>query len=744
MLLLVLGGGDAVHGQVALTEVTEVRFEGNEAFSDRVLASAIITRETECRSSVLHPLCWMGIEFTLEPYYFNAFEFPRDAARIKLFYYQRGYREAVVDTSVVRSEDGTARIAFHIEERQPVVVDSIEFFGVEEMDAEDLLKDLPLQTGGPLNGILLDAARDTLLLRLLDMGYAHAEVLRSYFIPRTSAYQARVTFDIYAGTLARFGPLAIRIQRQVEQAGGSAPEPELTEAVVRRMLTFREGDLFGQERQFAGQRNLYGLDIVRYASIEADLTHVPDSIVPVQIEVHEGDAHRVRAGAGLSTADCMNMETRWTSRNFFGGARRLQVRGRLSNLFAPAFQSSLCQDAGVDEYGVVNWLVSADFTQPWLFTPRFSLAASLYLEQQSVKDVFVRRAQGMNLALVRSLGPTTALTLSYRPQLSSLDAAEVFFCSSFLVCDADDIGLLQDANWISPIGANFSRNRVNDALNPTMGYSLFLDFEHAAEWTGSNFLYKRVIGETAWYRELPSGLVFAARVRGGWMKPGPFYGLESGAGDTEVVHPQTRLYAGGSNSVRGFAQNRLGPLVLTVDPQMLLGTEEAPGPCGVDGINTQTCNAGELEDNVFDPRPTGGTKLLEGSLELRFPVVGPTVEGAAFVDVGQVWPDAAKLSELEVSPGFGIRYFTPIGPVRVDLAYRFTGGQYLPVFTTELRDYDPTVHDAGALLIVPDGSGRQVVRGDRLVPLGPQVLWGESPSWSLRRFQLHLSIGQAF
>ena len=261
----------------------------------------------------------------------------------------------------------------------------------------------------------------------------------------------------------------------------------------------------------------------------------------------------------------------------------------------------------------------------------------------------------------------------------------------------------------------------------------------------SRVAYERIIGETSWYRELPSGLVIAARVRGGWLNPGPFRGLGSDDGDAEVVHPQTRLYSGGSNSVRGFAQNRLGPLVLTVDPEELLGSEEDPG-CGVAEINTGLCDAGALglEDNVFDPRPTGGTKLLEGSLELRFPVVGPTVEGAVFVDVGQVWPDVVKLSDLEVTPGFGIRYLTPIGPVRVDVAYRFSGGEYLPVLTAELLDYDSAIHEGEDILTVPDGSGRQVVRGDRLVPLGPQVLWGESPAWSLRRFQLHLSIGQAF
>ena len=481
----------------------------------------------------------------------------------------------------------------------------------------------------------------------------------------------------------------------------------------------------------------------------------------MRVIVQEGDAHRVRAGAGLSTADCLNTETRWTSRNFFGGARRLQLRGRLSNLFAPVFEDSLCKDAGVEEYGDVNWLVSADFTQPWLFTPRFSLAASLYLERHSVKNVFVRTARGMNLALVRSLGQATALTFSYRPQRSSLEAAEVFFCSSFLVCDPGDIELLQSANWISPIGVSLSRSRVNDALNPTVGYSFFVDYEYAAEWTHSDYQYKRLIGETSWYRELSTGLVVAARVRAGWLNPGPFRGLESDDGDANVVHPQTRLYAGGSNSVRGFAQNRLGPVVLTVKPQTLIGEMGQLGPCDQgqvlmeipDGpVPPVMCDAiDDLPDEAFAPRPTGGTRHLEGSFELRFPLVGPTVEGAAFVDVGNVWPEDLRidLGTLEVTPGFGIRYFTPIGPIRIDIAYRFADPLGRQVYTLEVKEWTGEEGDpCNACLTDPaDPEGKRTipwVMGERLRPVIPDYLWGDHSSWSLRRFQFHLSIGQAF
>ena len=100
-----------------------------------------------------------------------------------------------------------------------------------------------------------------------------------------------------------------------------------------------------------------------------------------------------------------------------------------------------------------------------------------------------------------------------------------------------------------------------------------------------------------------------------------------------------------------------------------------------------------------------------------------------------------------MTPGFGIRYFTPIGPVRVDLAYRFAGGRELAVYTTELREYAPPQEGTDSeedRLRMPDGDPGDWVRGDNLLPLIPPVMYGESPAWSLRRVQLHLSIGQAF
>jgi outer membrane protein assembly factor BamA len=101
-------------------------------------------------------------------------------------------------------------------------------------------------------------------------------------------------------------------------------------------------------------------------------------------------------------------------------------------------------------------------------------------------------------------------------------------------------------------------------------------------------------------------------------------------GGSDDVPFNVRFFAGGPGSVRGFATNRLGPV-----------------------------------DNDGDP--VGGQSLIEGSVELRFPIVGE-FSGALFVDFGNVFRDAFtyRLKEIRYAIGPGLRYNTPIGPVRVD------------------------------------------------------------------------------
>ena len=721
--------------QLGPEEIGGIAFEGNENFSGAVLAKGIVTRETECRSVVLSLFCFLDVSWAQDPYHLSTRTLRRDVNRLKIFYYQRGFREATIESEVVRVEGEGTTILFRIVEGPPVLVDSIEVVGLEELSDPSILERLPLEAGRPLSSIALEATRDTVLRRLRNRGFAHADVLLSHFIPKDSPYRAEVSFDVFTGPRAFIGPMTVLGNKTVD------------DAVIRRMIPFREGALYRESEIFDAQRNLYSLQILRHAEIQPDLAHLPDSVVPLLISAVEGDVHLVRTGAGWNNAECFNAEVRWASRNFLGGARQLELRGRVSNILAQTFHRNLCNESGSGDFGRTNWLVEASFTQPWIFSPRNTLTSSVYGERRSVEDIFVQRSYGVNLNLTRSLGRATPISISLRPKLSTLDAAEIFFCSSLLVCDPGDIDVLQSANWLVPVTLSLSRDRGNQLLSPTRGYRALFELEHASALTGSDFAYNRVTGEVSWYGEPRPRTVFAARLRSGWADPRPFEELLGPGAGLEVVHPEKRFFSGGSGSVRGFAQNQLGPRILSVPAAALLnGSQGDDGPaCTPREIIALTCDANVLPDGRFTARPTGGNALIEGNIEFRFPIGRGNFEGATFLDFGQVWSGSNLFAwkSIEFAPGLGIRYYTPIGPIRIDLGYRFRGGEDLGVVTSQLRPFDPSRDDPNDRVDGPFGK-LDFVRSDELALLRRRVRFGESGPWSIDRFQLHFSIGQAF
>ena len=715
--------------QGELAEVTALRFEGNEVFSDRALGASIMTRSTECRHWLLSVFCWSGSSFAIDEHFLGPREFERDVVRLRLFYYRNGYREALIEPTLDRTGEGV-RITFRIEEGRPVLIDSLAFNGLDLPGDLDLLDDLPVGAGEPLDQMALGAARDSLTIRLRNAGYAHAEVLLDILIPAARPYHARVHFDVLKGVPARFGPISIEGNERVDQG------------VILGMIPFREGSTYDAELVFEARRNLYGMEVFSNVAVTEELDSPPDSVIPVAVTVVEGDIHRYRAGGGWSTADCVNAEASWTSRNFSGGGRRLQFLGRLSNILNSPLNSTLCRDAGTGPYGRYNWSLSAQFSQPRLFSLRTTFAANVFWERQSLPDLFVRQSLGVDLSVTRAGAPGRSQTIFFQPTTAKLDAAEIFFCSSFQVCDIEGIEVLQRSNWLSPVGMRLAHGGVGRGTGSVLGYSLGAEIEHASRLTGSDFAYNLAVGEASGFREFRDGWVVAGRVRGGWLGAGGFGALDREAGAL-IAHPQKRFYSGGANSVRGVAHNQLGPRVLFVDVETLLGSGNGgAAPCTPDQIIGFSCDPRPLSDNLFTSNPIGGSRLLEGNVEVRFPLSPGDWQGTLFLDFGQVWSGGSprELARLEWAPGMGVRYFTAIGPLRLDLAYRLSGGAQHYVLTSGIRPYHPDVdHDEARLAAAPD-----FVRSGQLEILPHPVLYGDSADWSLSRLQLHLSLGQVF
>ncbi len=727
--VLLLASASSAAGQLRGPEVAEVRFEGNQSFPADSLARAIVTHATACRSLWFYvplPLCPLGVDFALSRSTLRERDLPRDRARLVLWYRQRGFRDVQVDSALVERRGTQASVTFRIFEGRPIVADSIEFLGAEEFVGDGILENLPIRRGDRLSTLAMDATRDSIIRRLGDLGYAYADVFRRVNRPGDPpSYDATATFEVVPGPATTFGDISVE---GVENLGVGT---------VLRTVALRSGDLYRRSEVEEATTRLYGLEIVRNASIAPDtVAFVQDPTVDVAITVQEGDAYRVRAGGGWSTAECLNVEARWSSRNFFGGGRTLSVRGRVGNMLASEFRDVLCTQSGEKDYAKLTGLGVVDFIQPWIFSTRNALSASIFVQRQSLPDIFIRRALGAQIGLSRSLAQRTVLTGFYRPELSELDARDVLFCTGFLVCAPEDIRELENPNWLSPVGLSFTRDRSNDLLNPRRGYRVLLDLEHAGNWTASDFRYDRVVVEASRYASA-GRVVLATRMRGGWVGSGGFEGLVGQATDTVgVVHPQKRFYTGGANSVRGFAQSRLGPRVLLAEPRTLLSSQSGGGLCSPEDLRDLVCAADQ--GVAFEAQPIGGTRLVEANAEVRLGL--GWIEAVLFADVGQAWgpTDPVALDDLEFTPGVGVRFASPVGPIRLDLAYRFRGSEELPVVTEQIRAWTPEDDENDQIFV--DSSPIPWVSTGTFVQLSPRVRFGEND----RGFQLHVSIGQAF
>lgn len=695
-------------------EVTSLRFEGKPIFDRLLLRDAIVTQKSECRLPFPLSLATCGFGLLKDRHEFDELALRRDELRLKVFYFSRGYREAVIKANARRKGDGV-EVVVNIDAGEPVRVSTIEIEGGEGILPPDHARRLPLRLGAPFALAELEATRDSLIAALKDRGYPHADVLTHYLIPVEAERQAWVRFELIPGTRARWGEIEIR--------GTDRVEPE----IVQQLLTFKPGDTFRQSELQRSQSNLFELDLFRYAAIQPDFEAEGDSIIPVTIQVTEADLHRIRLGAGLNQADCFNSEGRWTSRNLFGGARRLELRGSISNVLATQIGGIPCDRTGGGRYDELNGSLAMDFTQPWIFGLRNSFGAGLFIEKRSVPEVFIRNARGGYLSLSRRLGPRTAIGLAYRPELTWLAAeGDLFFCTTFVSCESDEIQILSRPHWLAPLQLSFTRDRSNALFSPSGGYILRVEAERAARLLGSDFSYVRAAADLSIYQGVGSGVVLATHLRPGWARA-----LDRGdVADQLGLNPQRRFFAGGPNSVRGFAQYRLGPKVLKIDGTRLAAPVDSGGAgCSLEAINGGQCSADPIAADRFDPRAVGGGAMLEGSLELRFPLNGEMWHAATFMDFGQVWRTEReiRLRDLVFTPGLGVRYHSPIGPIRIDVGYNAMGGERLQVITNEVRaSPDGRVSDTGEFRVLED-----------------PVFWNPRQSF-LDRLQFHFSIGQAF
>ena len=328
--------------------------------------------------------------------------------------------------------------------------------------------------------------------------------------------------------------------------------------------------------------------------------------------------------------------------------------------------------------------------------------------------MFVERGSGGFAAFTREFAERSPVTLGYRLERASVDAPDVYFCQSFGQCTADVADALQEPRRLASLTLNWWLDRSNSAVAPSTGYTVRADADHASSATGSEFEHSRLAVEGTTYLKL-GATVLAARARGGWVRSPRW---SDNVSDALALHPRTLFFAGGVESVRGYAENQLGPRVLRVRADDLIANG-----CTPESIADASCDPANTPASAFSPRPVGGTTFAEGSVELRVPL-GGKIGGVVFADAARVTSERDVSGATAVSPGVGLRYESNVGTLRLDLGWRPSRSEQLPVVVAA---DDPS----GVPRVMRLATNRAWTEGD-----------GERGVW--RHVTLHFVLGHAF
>jgi outer membrane protein insertion porin family len=507
----------------------------------------------------------------------------------------------------------------------------------------------------------------------------------------------------------------------------------VNDRIVRRELPFTVGDRFSARDISEGQQQLFDLNLFRVAL--ADVPDQPrDSTVTVRYRVRETKLRAYSGQVGYGTRPGVTMQGSWRHRNFQGNARTLVINLTADTGF-PRDPSSLFQFLPTSTTKVPDRLfrASATLRQPYLFVDRLSGSIepfvqerrSLSLDQNPDRGFSLLEQLGLN---ERQFGLNTTLIYSFLP-FRSLSLQHTFARTEQFAggVPRDTVSTPTDDLFDKSIfSLNGTFGKADDFINPNRGFILRPTASVGGYPPPSGVSFWRGNVELSGYLPLSESIQLAGRLSAGGLYP---FGesrrnltVPRDADSLRLAENQIYqnrfsdhlFFAGGGSDVRGWRSQLAGGKVLR--------------------------NIGSDEEPEYAYRPIGAQSKIGINLEARlpFPGLGGSWRTAVFLDAAYLDTGPLNLvpapnvsgtlaangtairtapSRLLVGTGAGLRYQTPFGFIRLDLAYKLTPDRL------DLRRPD----DIGGK--IEEGSARPV---------------RDAATRPIRRFRLHFGIGRSF
>ena len=479
--------------------------------------------------------------------------------------------------------------------------------------------------------------RNHILASYLNLGYLNATFKSTVTADPKNPHDMDVVYTINEGP-----------QGHVSEAislGEKITRPAFISGVTQPNVS--PGKPLSEGKFFTAESDLYGLNIFDWVSIKPLRPISDQTQEEVLVKVHESPRYTLDVGGGIEVIPRsgnipvgqvalpgippIGLGTKFSvsQKSFFGprfsfAIARHNMRGRAETATFSTVLSRL------DQSGAFT------YADPRLRGSLWSSLFSLSAQRSTDNPLFTAELGSGSLQIEKALDVKHTKNVIARYSFQRIDLSKI---------SIPDLVLPQDQHVrLSTFSAEYLRDSRDDPLDAHHGVYQTFDFDVTPTALGSSANFVKFLGQSAFYLPVKPWLTWANNIRLGLATP--FSG--------SIVPLSQRFFTGGADSLRGFPINGAGPQ----RPVSVCSNPIAPTSCTVISV------------------PVGGDMLFILNSEARFPLkVINNLGGVFFYDGGNVYANInfrQLVDDYTNTVGFGIRYKTPVGPVRLDLGYRLT------------------------------------------------------------------------
>lgn len=597
-----------------------VAFDGNKYFDARLLAGRLKLQAASFASSGR----------------FSQQMMRDDTNSIHALYLSNGFRNAQVSADVddqYRGKRNNLFVTFRIVEGPQTRIASLKIEGNHAISTATLLSVSGSTSGQPYSESGVASDRNNILAIYFDEGFPDARMEDQ--VTDASDHEVSVVYHVIEGHQVDVSKLLL--------TGYEFTRP----GIVARQVTIKPGEPLREGEVASTQRQLYNLGVFNRVQVAPQNPDGTDPEKAVVVDVTEGDRYTIGYGFGFEVQRIAGGSNNPNGTTIGASPRGIFEIAR-NNMFGRAQTLSLTTRASTLEYRA-----SLDYTAPnFLNNHNLSLQLTSYADKTQDVNTFTSTQFQGGFQVAQHLSPSSSLLYQYfyrRVEASNLVST----------INPEQIPLLSEPTLVSGFDVTYVRDRRDNPADAAHGTYNTIDFSDAIESIGSSASYLRGFFQNSSFYSFGKAFVFARSVRFGVEAPlgntVPPYSALCLVSCVTIPLPE-RFYAGGGTSLRGFGLNQAGPR----DPTT--------------GF------------------PIGGLALLIFNQELRFPmhlpIIGNRLGGTIFYDGGNIYDDiyhitlawqSKSLTDLNYSSntaGFGFRYPTPVGPVRIDFGLLLNPAEY--------------------------------------------------------------------